>query len=100
MIMKRQTKQQLTEIARNILYSYKIGEHLSSEDQEWMISYVFRFHHNWVVKGKNIKSIYVDENMYHSRSFWIEYDNGKVDDISFLKCIREIPLDTLKNLSE
>lgn len=98
--MKRQTKQHLTEVSRNILYSYKIGEHLRAEDQEWMISHVFRFHHNWIDKGKDIKSIYVDENMCHSRSFWIEYDNGGVDDISFLKCIREIPLDVLKNLSE
>lgn len=98
--MKRQTKQQLTEIARNILYSYKIGECLSPEDQEWMIYHVFRFHHNWADKGKDIKSIYVDENMCHSRSFWIEYDNGKVDDISFLKCIRNIPRDMLNKLSE
>lgn len=96
------TKQSLIRKCIEIRDSYKNRENLSTEDKNWLLEEVFKYHPNWNNKvQKPIKNIIVNNNwqQYNSRCFFLIYDDNTYDDISFRWSIQNRPKETMQSFN-
>jgi hypothetical protein len=80
------TKKEKTEKCREILYKYNIGQNLSDDDFEFMIS-IFEGHSEWDIKmGCGVSSVSVMKTQF-GKCFQINRIDGTSTDISFTHSI-------------
>ena len=87
-------KSELTERCRKIKDSYKLRTTLNEEDKQWMLEEIFKYHQHWDIKSsKTIKDIIVGNNpdYFYKPCFYLIYEYGTNDDISFVQCINNRP---------
>lgn len=81
-------KTKIKELCRSILNHYMIGQTISEETHINFLNKLFSLHPNWMKKkGCGIKSIYIDNDRYGHRCFYIRRIDNTYTDISYLSCI-------------
>jgi len=83
------TKKDVENVCKNIR-DKKGVRNITGEDLKFMKK-IFAFHPNQD-KMKKVRSIFVDSNL--GNSFFIKYYNGTMDDVSYIKCLKYMPIDT------
>lgn len=83
------TKTSLTEKCRKILHSYKSGDRLCHDDENFMIDFFTQTARSYKLKGMPIVAVYVRKSKMNPRNseFWIKREDDTETDISFPKCI-------------
>jgi cold shock CspA family protein len=77
---------------RGIMRSYKNSEPIMGEDKAFMMA-LFKAHPRSAVKLKGVRNVIVKENTKfdgNSRCFFVVKKNGEDEDISYVKCIRNL----------
>lgn len=90
-------KKQLTEKCKEILYGSAPYKPISWEDHDWLIENIFKFHPKWDWYEKQGVVCIQPEHCvshYNSLCFHIYFRSGEKSDISFLKCIKNMPKET------
>lgn len=87
-------KYKLVQECKRIRDKYENGVYLSSEDQEWLIDNVFKYHPNWDWwYNQGITHFSVNRDGYRSRCFYVHFSNPEKyssANISWNKSIRNI----------
>lgn len=87
-------KYNLVQECKRIRDKYENGVYLSSEDQEWLIDNVFKYHSNWDWwYNQGITHFSVNHDGYRSRCFYVHFSNPEKyssANISWNKSIRNI----------
>lgn len=86
--MSFKTKSDVTSYVQKILYKYDLNEFLNKIDFNFMLDLLKIGHHDPDSKiGCGISGIYVTQNCFNKRCFYIKRLDDSETDFSFVKCI-------------
>lgn len=81
-------KEDLLQIAQNILYRTPQGFPVKAEDYEFLITNVFPLHPNWAsICGRGVRAVIVSLNEYGSKHFVALLADGSYEKIGIYDCI-------------
>lgn len=84
-------KKEITNSFRDILYKDQIND----SDKEFILELI-KYHPESDIKTKDMSDIIVRDNIYNTKSIYIQYKSGLVDDISIVHCINNIPPEEIR----
>lgn len=88
------------EIRCKELITANLWEFLRNEDKKWLMENVLKYHPEWNwYASRKILGIKPELNtqQYNTKCFFIYFKDGTKSDISYKKCIKNIPKEKLKN---